>query len=437
MAKNPPKVLTDTFLKSVKTDKPQQDYFDAGCTGLSIRVTKAGKKTWSFYYTSPRDGDRARSSIGTYPGTMLEPARTRAKALRTLVEAGTDPRDVQPEEAAKTMADLIEDRLAMEVRAEINPETGKVIREALRTADEIERRFTVNVLPIVGTIAVKAFRITDLNKVIDPIKKRGAKRMAGQTYTDLTTLFDFAVGRGEYGITHNPIAQVKVDKGWETRKRNLNLEEIKIVWGLLPTALAKSPHIPTILKLCLATGQRLSEVAGMPRSELNLQKRVWVIDKTRVKNEHDHAVPLNDLALQLIGEAMRKTGGEFLFPGRSGKVAITHRVVDKAVLKAHASREGLPLGKFGIAQWKPHDLRRTLGTQVLAKGNGLYADGELLLMKFKKHLVLNHRSATKGNVGDEVYDMNEYLEEKRDLLDKWGAFLANLVGEETGLRAVA
>jgi Arm DNA-binding domain len=89
-----PKVaLTDRFVANAKAQGvPQLDYFDGGTPGLALRVSSRGRKTWTFHYTSPRDGKRARLTIGTYPATTLAGARGLATEARGAIEKGNDPR---------------------------------------------------------------------------------------------------------------------------------------------------------------------------------------------------------------------------------------------------------------------------------------------------------------------------------------------------------
>ena len=42
----------------------------------------------------------------------------------------------------------------------------------------------------------------------------------------------------------------------------------------------------------------------MTTGELDLKKRVWTIPAARAKNKHEHTVPLSDLAVALIKEAL-------------------------------------------------------------------------------------------------------------------------------------
>ena len=89
-----PKVaLTDRFVAHAKAQGVGQlDYFDETIPGLALRVSSAGRKTWTYHYTSPKDGKRARLTLGTYPATTLASARGLATEARGSVEKGTDPR---------------------------------------------------------------------------------------------------------------------------------------------------------------------------------------------------------------------------------------------------------------------------------------------------------------------------------------------------------
>ena len=65
-AKMPRLALTDRFIATCKADgSPQSDYFDDRTPGLALRVTAGGHKAWSFLFSSPRDGKRARLTLGT------------------------------------------------------------------------------------------------------------------------------------------------------------------------------------------------------------------------------------------------------------------------------------------------------------------------------------------------------------------------------------
>ena len=110
---------------------PQIDYFDAGTPGLALRVSANGVKTWSFIFTSPKDGKRARMTLGRYPQTKLANARGLAIEARGHLDGDSDPRDV--------LAGLDG---GMTVSALVGSYVEKHVRPELRRPEDVERRST-------------------------------------------------------------------------------------------------------------------------------------------------------------------------------------------------------------------------------------------------------------------------------------------------------
>jgi integrase len=74
-------------------------------------------------------------------------------------------------------------------------------------------------------------------------------------------------------------------------------------------------------------------------------------------------------------------------------------------------------GRFGIAQWTAHDLRRTAVTNMAKLGVSPIVLGH----------VINHVSVTKADVTLSVYSHYDYAKEKREALDLWAAHLNAIV----------
>lgn len=410
------KTLNTKMLEAANCgDRPCLDIFDAITPGLCLRVT-AAKKSWCFVFTPPGGTSRTRMAFGTFPATDLKAARLKVVELRGLLESGKDPRAIGLAEAPKTMAQLCEDRLKHEVR-------GK-----LRRADEMERRYKRNIIMAVGDVPVAGFKIDPhYNKVIDPLVLAGKLRMAGMVRSDLVCLMDFAIERGVPGVEFNRLKATKTKDPGTVRTNFLKVIEIKTLWDELPKAFRRSIACQLIIKLLLVTGQRVGEMSGARRPEFDWKDMVWTIPAERSKNGHAHAVPLSPLAQTLFREAWKLSNSEYLFPNEAGTGPLLAQRVAKTV------RCSVEAGDFSVPKWIPHDLRRTVGTQMLNRENGLR------IVKTTKYLVLNHmgKDGDANAVSDRHYDMNDYLEEKREALDKWGAFLAQLVGVETGLRVAA
>jgi integrase len=398
----PTVTLTDRFCSTAKPlAGARTDYFDETVSGLALRVTKHGRRSWCFHYRSPRDGKRARATIGTYPATSLAAARGRALEARQHVEAGNDPRLVMAGQASAgmTVAALVEAYLA-------DPE-----RAALRSKDEIERRLRRNVVPIIGEIKLVELRRRDVRNVTDAMLRRGVKVEATRVFEDVRAMIRWAV-QNEY-LDANPLDGMTKPAEATSRERVLSDDEVRTLWQGLPKALAKSAQCQRIIKLCLVTGQRVGEVAGMTRTELDLKAREWRLPGSRTKNAAAHTVPLSDLALSIIEEAIADAGkGAAVFP--CGKSSLSPVAVARTILRANDTE------RFGLAPWSAHDLRRTALTGMARLGIAPIVLGH----------VANHRTTTRAGVTLAVYSQYTYDKEKRGALDLWAERLAAIVKGE-------
>lgn len=392
--------LTDRFCSTATPLGTRTDYFDVTVPGLALRVTESGHRSWSYLFTSPRDDKRARATIGTYPATTLAGARAKALEAKGHVEAGQDPRLVLAGQgvAGMTVAALVEAYLA-------DPE-----KAALRSKAEIARRLRKNVVPIIGAIKVGELRRRDVRTVTDAILRRGRKVEATRVFEDVRAMVRWAV-QNEY-LDANPLDGMGKPAEATSSNRVLSEEEIRALWSGLPSALPRSSQCQRIIKLCLVTGQRVGEVAGMTRAELDLSAREWRLPGSRTKNGHPHVVPLSDLALQIIKEAAAEANGSAtIFPCGTGPLSPV--AVARTILRANEVSDDRPLGRFGIAPWSAHDLRRTALTGMARLGVAPIVLGH----------VANHRTTTRAGVTLAVYSQYTYDKEKRSALDLWADHL--------------
>jgi integrase len=367
-------LLTDRFCDRAKSTTTQTDYFDETVSGLALRVTAGGTKAWTFLYTAA--GRRRRITLGRYPAVSLAKARTLALEARALIANGVDPRA----RGAMTVNDLVEAYIAKHTAT-------------LKSGAEIARRIRKNIVPVIGNVPLAQLHRRDATRVVDAVTGRGAPVEATFAFQDLRSILRWAVARGD--LDHDPIAGMPPPPGGKPRERVLSDDEIKTLWLKLPEAL---PRYAPILRLCLLTAQRVGEVAGMRREELDLKQRLWSLPGTRTKNGHAHAVPLSSAAMEIIGEP----ASEFVFD-------IAPTVVAQAIIRAQA--------RIGIAQWTAHDLRRTALTGMAKLGVEPIVLGH----------IANHRTTTKAGMTLSVYVHHAYEREKRDALELWADRLRGII----------
>jgi integrase len=348
--------LTDRFCQAAKsTEAVQTDFFDETVTGLALRVTSKGTKAWTFLYGSPR----RRITLGRYPSLSLAGARTKAIEVREGRTTGT----------VAALAEIY-----------LRHISGK------RSVSEIERRLRKDVLPIIGHIPLHELHRRDVTRVIDA---KSAPIAARRVFEDVRAMVRWGVARGD--LDHNPIDGMQGPPISKPRTRVLTDDEIRALWSKLDEV---SDAVAQVVKLCLVTAQRVGEVAGITRSELDLAKRVWNIPAARCKNGHPHSVPLSPLALEIIGEA----------PTNLSRSHVTNAIGDAQA-------------RIGLPKWTCHDLRRTALSKMAELGVAPIVLGH----------IANHRTTTKAGITLGVYVQHAYEREKREALELWADWLQGII----------
>jgi integrase len=273
-----------------------------------------------------------------------------------------------------------------------------------------------DVLPALAREPLEAIRRADVGEIIQRIVARGSPIQANRTFEIVRGLYNWALGAGLVETT--PCLGLKAPSVERSRERTLTTEEIRQLWERIHDA-PMSWETAQILRLCLVTGQRVGEVAGARKSEINLSDREWRLPGHRVKNGSAHNVPLSSFALDLFQEAIsRSKHDDVIFPSRITKQALTPRAVAKAMFRS--------LEALGLKDVTPHDLRRTAATGMAKLG----------VSRLVVDKVLNHVSADRSTIAG-VYDRHAYEDEKRCALESWadriGAILwgTRALGRET------
>jgi integrase len=237
--------------------------------------------------------------------------------------------------------------------------------------------------------------------------------MANRTLGLLKQVFKFGVRKKI--IDASPAVAVDKPAKENRRDRVLSEDEIKAFWAGLDNSTITN-DVRIALRLCLVTGQRRGEVAGMRRSEIDGDR--WTIPKERTKNAKAHRVPLSPIAKQLIKAA---SGEDYLFPSPRKKgsgsepIPIQPRALTNAITK---NRQHFKAERFSV-----HDLRRTAATRM----------AELGVTRFDIAKVLNH----SDQAVTAVYDHYSYDAEKKKALLKWGRKLQEILDGKKAKKVVS
>ncbi|MBR2688760.1 MAG: tyrosine-type recombinase/integrase [Aquamicrobium sp.] len=408
-----PKVeLTDRFCRSAKAiDGGQTEYFDLVSTGLSLLVSPGGTRTFFLAYTKPVDGKRGRMKIGRYPELGLAKAREKAREARGKVINGNDPlAERRLQRSSASVSDLVENYVTRHAAS-------------MRSGDEIARRLRKNASGVIGDIKLSELHRRDITKVIDIVKDRGAHIEANRLFEDVRAMVRWARARGD--LDENLTEGMKRPTETVERDRVLSADEINTMWKQLSNAEMRETT-RRVIRLCLVTAQRVGEVSGMERDEIDLDRQLWTIPAVRSKNKREHSVPLPTMAVKIIQEQLadvcllseRKSRAVpvFVFPGPGARSAMTGAAVAKAIKRAEVRKRGVST-TIGIAPWTVHDLRRTAATFMEELGQSPFIVGH----------ILNHVSVTKASITSRVYARYDYMKEKREALNLWSERLEKML----------
>lgn len=72
---------------------------------------------------------------------------------------------------------------------------------------------------------------------------------------------------------------------------------------------------PRALEFLILTAARSGEVLGARWEEIDLQGRLWMVPRERMKAARDHRVPLCDRAVSILTDTAPMRTSEFVFPG--------------------------------------------------------------------------------------------------------------------------
>jgi integrase len=419
-AKHEPVNLTDLKVKSLKPD-PGGEYIqgDTQVPGFGIRVRPSGKHAYIVMKRLPGDTKPTRVTLGRVGEITIQEARERARGAVAAVRQGVDVNRAKREAVAGRRAQRV---AAATVRADTgySPDTfGELAtryieRECTRLARgaEIERVIRRELLPELGTRPLTELRRRDLNGIVDAIIDSGRPSAAHKVREVGKRITSWA--DNEELIERDPFEGGKNPVRRRDRARALSTDEITALWQAWETMAAP---MGAFMRLALVTGQRRTEIATLEWAEIDLGARLWTIPAAKSKNRLAHLVPLSSLAVEIL-EGLPGIDGRFIFSTRAG----TH-------ISGFSKAKSRAAALSGVAAWRLHDLRRTMATRL----------AELGVPHPVVSKALNH--SPRGVMGvTSIYNRYEYLDERREALERWAQRIRDIVDPPPGnvaLRAAA
>ncbi len=382
--------LTKRAIDDLQPGDKDAFFWDADITGLAVKVTPKGKKTFMVQYRPGGRGSPTRKIfIGPFGEVTLHKARTEAKRIFGLRAEGRDPalerQQAKQRAISNKFADIAADFLAKYASQN-------------RTVDETARILKRDVLPKWGKHSIHEIGKRDVNDLLDVVVARGSHVMANRTLANLRKLFNWCVSRGI--ITASPCEGISAPHREKARDRVLSDDELI---ALFNAAKQMGGAFGAIIQMLILTAQRRNEVSEMTWNELDLNNDIWTIPGSRTKNEKPHFVHLSEQASAVLSSVLNV--GAFTFTS-NGKTPFS------GFSKAKKRLEELS----GVTDWRLHDIRRTVTSGMAQLGIAPHVADK----------ILNHQSGTISGVAA-VYQRHEFLDERKTALEAWGRYVQSLL----------
>jgi integrase len=245
----------------------------------------------------------------------------------------------------------------------------------------------------------------DVIELLDGIVDRGAPVQANRVAAILSQLFRFGIHRTI--VETSPVQLLYKPGGKEKpRDRVLSDDELRILLRD-PQEATRFQKMAHVIMVLLLTAQRRGELAAAKWVHVDFTKKTWTIPPENSKTGKGHVVPLSAWAVREFDALHRlRDGSPFVLPGVDGQPLVP-KLLTRALARCRTRMKARGIGEFSL-----HDLRRTCRTGM----------ARLRIQPHIAERVLNH--AQEKIPG--TYDVHDYLEEKREALEKWAGHLVSL-----------
>lgn len=423
--------LTEALIKTLNTEKTQDDIFHRLTPGAGLRLSRDGRRTWFVMYRSPITGRQRRANLGEHPTghrgheryLTLKEFEARYDIFRGDLRKGIDPA-LSSTASENTQSVDSTGRLTSPpwMRAQPSYSPGSVAdllvryfdwaaekdRLAPRTLRKYQLIANAHLLPVIGAIQFSHLEPGHFRAVTDG--------KSDETIRDIKKVFTnaFNYGAGEpLGFirgSSNPFPKTQLSTNSDDRW--FQDQEL----GVILRALSKlrDRDAADVYEIMLLTGCRTDEAVNVKAEDVIQMngEMVWFNSNTKTGK------PLTVALIGRIGEILNRRiqqakdqRGYLFWP-----TAKRDGYVSKLSSANRAMRE-----LTGIADYEPYVFRHTLRTHLSA----------LRVPYEVKEACLNH--SKKGVVKN--YDHFDYWEERKEALAKWHAKLAALHTESEDLAA--
>ena len=397
-------------------------------------VHPSGQKFFS--YLCDLNGERKLVIIGKYPCISLELARIERTKIDKIVKSGLDIssyyhfRSIATSTPAGTENDCCKDTYSkicngekiddpFDIITDVNKSYGKTFYDVAiewydkrisqlneKTRLMKKNRLEKHVFPFIGDMLIKDIKFGDLIEIISTIESNKHAETVRRVAQEVTSIFCYAkiMRYVENNVAYDLRDTISIKKSVQHRSALINREEIGELLRNIDKVMG-SISVRYALQIMPYVFVRSSELRSAKWNEIDFEKKIWIIPAEHMKMNRDHVVPLARQVINKLKELINKCGkSEFIFPSPY----LENKYISNGSLLACLRRLG-----YNSDQMCIHGFRSIASTQLNEMG-------------FRSDIIEMQLSHVQENKVRAAYNRAIYLEERRDMMQKWADFLDKL-----------
>lgn len=335
--------LTKRGIESLQPTKRRYYVYDVKQAGLTVSVFPSGVKSFVVYRKVR--GRPVKITLGRFPGMTLETARKRTASILAEFASGEDP--------------------AAKIRAQRRGATLQTLWERYRDEQLVPhcRPQSVKLYTWQWDRTLSRWKNRQASSLTHEEIRAWHTKIGAETPAVANRLLSHLKSMLDHGkVDPNPCEGVPRFKENE-RERFLDADELKRLLAALDDD--PSQTFRDFIHLALLTAVRQTNLREMRWDELDLEKGVWFIGRT--KNGDSLRLPLPGAAVEILLRRKETATSDYVLPSRTGAAMCYPNLPWRALLE-----------RAGITNLRIHDLRRSNASWQAAGGTSLHIIGKSL-----------------------------------------------------------
>jgi integrase len=378
--------------KKVK-DAPTGRHADG--MGLYLVVDESGAKRWIVrvhvkgQLNSGGKPKRAELGIGSAKLVPLPEAREIALNFQKLAKKGIDPRSLT-KNVAPNFKSVARAFFEQHKKTLSNP------KHAAQWITTLENY----AFPTIGNLPIDQVTHPQILQCIEPLwytKHETATRVMQR----IAKVLDVATAKG-LRSGDNPVTIIKNANALPARNSSIVSHHPSMPFEQLPEFFVRLKEqdgaAAMALQFTILTASRTSETLNATWNEFDLDSCVWSLEPCRMKANREHVVPLTESCINILSGMKQHSQSDWVFEGmRRGKPLSNMAMAN--VLK-----------RMEITDATVHGFRTSFRTWCGHNG----------IEREIAELCLAHQI---GNAVEQAYNRSDYLERRRDVMQRWECFI--------------